>query len=733
MITNIDMSKLGFAFETNSEVNDLKHVNYFYGKNGTGKSSIVRALIEQYGNEYNIESFAGSASVIFKNEQIEAISLGQENTQAAKEIKRIDKAISTLDADLLPPNAENQNANLYQQCSQAAQAEKDANSKLSRFYQKAAKTLKDEHTLLTGPNYYSPNFQKDIPRAREMTEEEMKSANTILSAQTIDLSDSKAPRLPQLPELSGLKDAVNDILVASVQSRVVIEEFENEPQKQNFAYQGMQIHSRDTGERCAFCGNLLTEARWEELDNYFSNEVEKLQSRINNGLKLIEPALRQVDEAIVLPQSVWQPTLWTSQSSFQASANELRLNIGKYLNILQRSLIEKRDKIFQKVSPVSVEVPQDFSELQATLLDLWQQNVAYNNQLGEKKSSVRRELLRHYVYREIQNGNFDNLRLSHLEAEGTRKSLDQQFLKKEQQKAQLEEQRADEVAKTASEEQAAIEINQLVRNLGDESFSLQPVVRDDGQKGLYQIIGRDNQPRGLSTLSTGELNLVAFLWFRYRLDAIDNNDTRQRVIIFDDPVNSNDDSSQYLIMAEIQALIEKNQLDQFFIFTHNNHFYVQLRPNKPDYSKKCFIHLRRANKTTVNRIASESEDLSSIYEDLWAELKFLYSNGRVMSTWNCMRRILETYGRFNYANKAPIESKYHLSNDIDRVLFTSLLKSLHVNSHVGIDTDLDLSDRNIDSLLSAFYTVFCSLGAFEHFQAYWGGDFPQVRAGNKPA
>lgn len=733
MIKDIDMSKVDFAFDANSVVNDLKHVNYFYGKNGTGKSSIVRTLIAQYGDEYNIEVFSGSTSVIFKNEQIGAISLGQENAQAAKEIKRINKAISNLDADLLPPKTENKSANLYQQRSQAIQAEKDSSSKLNRFYQKAAKKLKDEHTLLTGPNYYSPNFQKDIPNAREMTEGEMKNVNTILSAQTIELSGSKAPHLPQLPQLLSLKDAVNDILEASVQSRVVLEEFENKPEKQNFAYQGMQIHSRNAEERCAFCGNLISEERWKELDNYFSNEVEKLQNRIRNGLKLIEPALRQVDKEIFFPQKDWQPTLWPNQSSAQASANELRLRIGKYLDMLQRALINKQEKIFQKVSPIDAEVPPDFSAMQATLSDLWQQNIAYNNQLGEKKTSISSELLHHYVYLEMQDGDYDKLRSSYLEAEGTRKALDQQYSKKEQDKIQLEDQRADELAKTASEEQAAVEINRLVRNLGDESFSLHPVVRDDGQKGLYQIIGRDKQPRKLSTLSTGELNLVAFLWFRYQLDDIDNNDGRQRVIIFDDPVNSNDDSSQYLIMAEIQALIEKNQLDQFFIFTHNNHFYVQLRPNKPDYSKKCFIHLRRANKTTVNRITSESEDLSSIYEDLWAELKFLYSKGRVVSTWNCMRRILETYGRFNYANQTPTESKYHLSNDIDRVLFTSLLKSLHVNSHIGIDTDLDLSDRNMDSLLRAFYSVFCSLGASEHFEAYWGVDLPQLDVDEEPA
>lgn len=233
-------------------------------------------------------------------------------------------------------------------------------------------------------------------------------------------------------------------------------------------------------------------------------------------------------------------------------------------------------------------------------------------------------------------------------------------------------------------------------------------------------MGRDNKPRSLKTLSTGELNLLAFLWFRYHLDDVSEDDTRPRIVIFDDPVNSNDDNSQYLILEEIKDLIFNNQTDQFFVLTHNNHFYVQIRPQS--YGKNGIFHLRRASKTYVIRIVNPNDDLKSIYEDLWAELHFLYDHRRLVSSWNCMRRILETYGRFNFANKYARDTIRELSTSTDQVLYLSLLKSLHVNSHMGTDTDLDLSGRDIETLLHSFYDVFVSLGATKHFVTYWGED-----------
>lgn len=719
MITSVDLSKMGYAFTSDTMLENLNRVNYFYGKNGTGKSSLVRAVMEQYGDDYNIQSFSGSDLLIGKDEMLDAISLGQENAEAAKAIAQYDKQIAELDSDLLPPKRPNSGTiNLYEQQNLATKKYQKLFAKRNHFYQRAARFLKNQYTTLTGPNYDKNKFKKDIPYSQNLTAEELANANETLSAQILDLSNATSPTLPKLQDLTKLKNAVNDILSASIQSRLVMEEFINKPDKQDFAYKGMQIHSRESGERCAFCGSPVSRERWDQLDNYFSDEVEKLQKRISKGLNMITAARHQVGDAFVFPQSNWQMRYQEKQSSLQIASNEHRLIIANFLEQLEQALSSKRDTPFKRSLPLTIDIPEDFSNLQKSLNNLWQANCAYNQQLTDQKKASAIKLRQHYVYQQLLAENHDGLLRDIADATKEKETLDARMAKIQEEKGRLRNLKADEIKKTTSEAQAAREINRLVLNLGDDSFSLQPIKKAGQQKGLYQIVGRDNTPRSLKTLSTGELNLLAFLWFRYHLEEVDDADTRQRIIIFDDPVNSNDDNAQYLILAEIQDLISNDEKDQFFILTHNNHFYVQIRPSS--YKNKGMFHLRRAGKTHVIRITAPKDDLSSIYEDLWNELHFLYDHKRLVSTWNCMRRILETYGRFNFANGSPRDMKNELSARTDRVLYLSLLKSLHVNSHIGVDTDLDLSGRDIVTLLHSFYDVFVNLKATKHFVAYWG-------------
>lgn len=710
----------------NAALKGLKRVNYFYGKNGTGKSSLVRALVKQYGNDYNIQVFSDRNPVIMKDEALDAISLGQENTEAIKAIANYDKQIAELDKDLkCPESTDKETLNLYQQQKLAAQRKQELITKRNHFYQQAARELKNQHTSLTGPNYNKNDFEKDISYSQQLTEKELTTTNETLSAQILDLSKVTPPALPVLQDLSKLKAAVDDILSASVQSRVVMEEFVNQPNRQNFAYEGMKIHDRGSDERCAFCGNPISKDRWDQLDRYFSNEVESLKKRISKGLSMIANVHQHVEEVFEFSQTNWHLKYQSKQSDLQMAINEHRKIIVGFLNQLRQALNNKKDVPFKKISPLVVEVPEDFKDLQKSLTNLWQENTTYNQQLIDKKKTAAIKMRRHYVYQRLIVQNHDKL-LKDLEtAIKEDKFLEDKINRMKSSKNQLKRLKANAISKTSSEARAAKEINRLVLNLGDESFSLQPIKRLNQPKGLYQIVGRDNKPRSLKTLSTGEINLLAFLWFRYHLDDVNDTDTRPRVIVFDDPVNSNDDNSQYLILAEIQELIANDQADQFLIFTHNNHFYVQIRPSS--YKNKGMFHLRRAGKTSIIQITSPKNDLSSIYEDLWDELHFLYNNKRIISTWNCMRRILETYGRFNFANDSPRKTEYNLPTSTDRILYLSLLKSLHVNSHIGIDTDIDLSGRNIETLLYAFYDVFASLKATDHFRAYWGGGSTRER------
>lgn len=72
-----------------------KKVNFVYGKNGTGKSTITNLLQKQYENneKYDIRIFQGFDILIGKNENLNCITLSNENSKINKEIEKKESLI----------------------------------------------------------------------------------------------------------------------------------------------------------------------------------------------------------------------------------------------------------------------------------------------------------------------------------------------------------------------------------------------------------------------------------------------------------------------------------------------------------------------------------------------------------------------------------------------------------------------------------------------------------------
>lgn len=79
-------------------------------------------------------------------------------------------------------------------------------------------------------------------------------------------------------------------------------------------------------------------------------------------------------------------------------------------------------------------------------------------------------------------------------------------------------------------------------------------------------------------------NIIGFLYFLESLSDVEKQSDKNKVIVFDDPMNSNDDTMQYMIITEIQKLYTdkyrnkfNSQKDIFVCLTHNAHFYLNVQ------------------------------------------------------------------------------------------------------------------------------------------------------------
>ena len=91
----IDLSNVPLYVE--DELNLNKRVTYFYGGNGTGKSTITKLLRAQCSGKYDTRIFQEFDYLIGEDKDLDAVVLGDENADIKKKIDGIEENIHTLE------------------------------------------------------------------------------------------------------------------------------------------------------------------------------------------------------------------------------------------------------------------------------------------------------------------------------------------------------------------------------------------------------------------------------------------------------------------------------------------------------------------------------------------------------------------------------------------------------------------------------------------------------------
>lgn len=149
------------------------------------------------------------------------------------------------------------------------------------------------------------------------------------------------------------------------------------------------------------------------------------------------------------------------------------------------------------------------------------------------------------------------------------------------------------------------------------------------------------------------------------------------------------------------------------ILTHNVHFYLNVQPHgnfkddkgRTKYDKNNFY---RIDHHEFIKITTEKEDLKTSYEALWIELKDLYECGHKLSMLNTMRRIIETFVKFNSLK----QDRFYQGNE-------QYLKLFNVNSHAIDDLSATQYTETTDEMRNLFFQIFKDNDYEDHFKNYW--------------
>ena len=720
MLMKIDLSNVTLFDRDSIDIN--KPVNFIFGKNGTGKSTLSR-LIKEQNPDKDVRIFHGVESVAIDG-KLNSVILGQENILAQKNIEKLNKEIENLQSDKQVKEEEKKELE-----NKIAEKKKEINKierLIDKFLAEKASEIKNNPLHVATPNYNVLLIKKELKHAFKLSEDEKQECKENIK---IDIKTAKHIPIVNI-EFKSLLDETNKLLNSAIEEEKDIIRLSSN-QKINFAKTGFEIHGK--GDICSFCGNKIADETFDELEKFFSaSKIKDFENSINDLIKKIDSSTEKINN-IVFDRDQFYNHYQTEIEDLEKQKDILIEEQNSFLNELKSNLEAKLTQLFAKSKTIELKIPDDISEILKNYSKLVKKNNSedFNSIKKFSKDLLRFDLIAMALseFEHKHNEAYTEKLKTISTNEGEIADLEEKKEAKENEESTIEKNIVDkkaeiqnEIDKTKSEHILAKNINKKLEMY--VNFELEHVeMEEDSRNGYYRIKNKEaseTEYRDITTLSDGEKNIIGFLYFIEKLGEVQNN-LSDKIIVFDDPMDSNDDLMQYIIITEIQdlmKLIDKKRVsDILVIMTHNSHFYINVKYNRlykdgldRNGAQKIgdnFLRLQKEGGVTrIKILESEGQDFSTNYELLWKELRFLYDNDKPNLMLNSIRRIIETYTKFNKSDNFYGENK-------------EAQKLFNVNSHSIDDLEAELNGKTKDQIIELMRACFNSNNAKNHFKTHW--------------
>jgi wobble nucleotide-excising tRNase len=269
------------------------------------------------------------------------------------------------------------------------------------------------------------------------------------------------------------------------------------------------------------------------------------------------------------------------------------------------------------------------------------------------------------------------------------------------------------------------EINRLLKSYGFLNFEIVPASED----GFYQI-QREDGTIAERTLSEGEITFITFLYYLQLTKGGVSEETvnEERILIIDDPISSLDSNVLFVVSTLIKEVIKNIKADnghirQLILLTHNIYFHKEVSYEELNRKgeKSQFWILRKNLKQSTIQFYGESNPIQSSYELLWREIKEWEKNSGI-TIQNTMRRILENF----FSILGTKRDKFLINkfdNQEEREICRSLLSWINEGSHtLNDDLFVEAPDGIIEKYLIVFRGIFTHTENSGHYNMMMGID-----------
>lgn len=604
--------------EKDGSIKEFQDINILYGRNYSGKttlSRILRALelgklSEKYENPDFTVCIKGEADASYKklighskkirvfnedfvrenlkfiinpDDNIEPFAiLGDDNNKIEEEIKALENELGLKE--------EGKETGLYKKL-QVAEKKDQAENK--RFIT-AEKKLNDQlNTKATGGKtsikYNSSKYGNQNYNIRELG----KDINTVLQDSFSGISNEKQKRLIKLLDEKTLKpipilesidlrlsdfiSEMKELVERPVSDSGKIEELVKDAMLNKWVKEGRAYH-KNKRENCGFCGNRITENRWELLERHFDEESEILEKSIDELLEQIKIEKQTVKGAFKPNKSLFYSHFHPEIDGLLSTYTEVSNTYFSHLELIRKQLQNRKDDL---IHPFAAEISDnnsdkvlsvwtDFEEIRIKAND-------FTSTLSDKKKDAQKDLRLREVsdflttikYTE-QKSEIEKLsKLANITKE------DKETIgKKITSKLELI---ASKKRELNDEEKGAKKVNEYLNDFfGHGSLSLRAIEDElDEEKQIRFQVMRDKKKA--HHLSEGECSLLAFCYFIAKLEDIDTKGSKP-IIWIDDPISSLDGNHIFFVFSLLKSeIVDKGIFEQLFISTHNLDFLKYLK------------------------------------------------------------------------------------------------------------------------------------------------------------
>jgi wobble nucleotide-excising tRNase len=727
MIESITVKNVATFDNTGIQINDLKRINFIYGANASGKTTISNFLYNP-NNENLIDK---GCSVKWKSDQqlhtlvynkdfrernfedkiAGVFTLGNATIEQIKEIE-----IKTQELRTIKEKGIQKKTTIENQIKEKEIFEKNFSNYCWKNIKKKYDNLFKE--AFTGYMNSQEKFKEKILQeffgsTTPLTsyDELKEKAKTIFGEQPTEITPIGVISFDRIIEIENnpiwQKKIIGtvDVDIAKLINKLNINDWVN---------QGRNYLQEDN--ICPFCQQTITESFRKQIESFFDenylNDIESLKELKHEYDTLLQNIIHELN------------TIETNQKN----VSNTKLDINKfsaYLKTLTSQLITNKEYLISKEKEPSrnfelISLKEQF-ELIVELIANANREIQKHNNIVANFSTEKANLIKS-IWKFLIEEFRTNITEFNTEKEGLETGISNLQRQREELLAKYRE--LDPEIKNLNKNVTSIqptidEMNRLLKSFGFLNFEIVSTT----ENGFYQI-QREDGTIAEKTLSEGEITFITFLYFLQLSKGGISEETvnNERILVIDDPISSLDSNVLFVVSSLIKEIIkdikaDKGNIKQLILLTHNIYFHKEVSfidGRNQECNNTNYWILRKNDKTSTIQFFSCKNPISSSYELLWQDLK----NEDVKSCTtiqNIMRRIIEYYFKLlgKYGDDELIKK---FSTKEEQEICRSLICWISDGSHsIPDDLYIELQDRTIESYKNVFKEIFNHTNNLGHY------------------